>query len=58
MITAAVTASEYQEEESESLQYLIPSLSESERNYFLLRILKGESHIGEYGTAARDASYS
>ncbi|MDJ0733530.1 MAG: hypothetical protein QNJ47_05480 [Nostocaceae cyanobacterium] len=46
LIAAAATASEYQEEESESLEYLIPSLSESEKNDFLLRILKGDSHIG------------
>lgn len=46
VIAAAATASIYQEEESEFLEDLIPSLSEKERNDFLFKVLKGESHVG------------
>ena len=46
LISAAVSASDYQEEEEEQLEDLITELSEQERNDFLIRLLKGESHLG------------
>ncbi|MEA5598217.1 hypothetical protein [Rivularia sp. UHCC 0363] len=45
LIASSVTASEFQQEEGE-LEDLIPKLSERERNDFLVRLLKGESHLG------------
>jgi hypothetical protein len=46
LIAAAATASESHEEEQESLEDLIPNLSEREKNDFLVRLLKGEPHLG------------
>jgi molybdopterin converting factor small subunit len=46
LIAAAATASESQEEEEEYLEDLIPNLSDREKNDFLVRLLKGESHLG------------
>lgn len=43
--TAAIT-SQYQEVKEESLEDVIPSLSEEEKNDFLVRVLKSESHLG------------
>ncbi|NJN11441.1 MAG: hypothetical protein HC836_39735 [Richelia sp. RM2_1_2] len=44
LIWVAASASDFQEEEEE-LEDLIPELSEQERNDFLVRLLKGESHL-------------
>lgn len=46
LIAAAASASESQEQKEESLEDLIPNLSEREKNDFLVRLLKGESHLG------------
>jgi hypothetical protein len=45
LIAVATTASLSQLEEPESLEDLIPLLSEKERNSFLMRVLEGESHL-------------
>lgn len=45
LITAAATASNFAEEESESLEDLIRDLSEREKNDFLIRLFKGETHL-------------
>ncbi len=46
LIATAATTSQYQEVKEESLKDLIPSLSEEERNDFLVRVLKSESYLG------------
>jgi hypothetical protein len=46
LIAGAATASESHKEEEESLEDLIPNLSDREKNDFLIRLLKGESHLG------------
>ena len=46
LISVAASASDFQEEEEERLEDLITELSEQERNDFLIRLLKGESHLG------------
>nr|WP_238360594.1 hypothetical protein [Iningainema tapete] len=46
LIAAAAKNSDFAEEEDEDLEDLIPSLSESERNDFLVRLVRGESHLG------------
>jgi DNA-binding transcriptional ArsR family regulator len=57
LIAGAATASKYQEEESESLEDLIPSLSDEERNDFLARLLKGESQLsGQLAHRLRELS--
>jgi hypothetical protein len=45
LIAGAAKASESQEEEQESLEDLIPKLSDREKNHFLVRLLKGDSHL-------------
>ncbi|AFY34569.1 hypothetical protein [Calothrix sp. PCC 7507] len=45
LMTAAAMASESQEEEEDSLEDLIPNLSDREKNDFLVRLLNGESHL-------------
>jgi hypothetical protein len=57
LIKGAVTASKYQEEESEPLEDLIPNLSNEEKNDFLIRLLKGESHLsGQFACRLRELS--
>ncbi len=46
LIAAGAIASESQQQEEESLEDLIPNLSDREKNDFLVRLLKGESHLG------------
>lgn len=46
LIAAAATASTVEEEETDDLEDLIPSLSEEEKNDFLLKVIRGESHVG------------
>ena len=45
MIWVVASASDFQKEEKEKLEDLIPQLGEQERNDFLIRLLKGESHL-------------
>ncbi len=45
LITAAATASDFAQEEGESLEDLILDLSVREKNDFLIRLLKGETHL-------------
>ncbi|MUG98190.1 hypothetical protein F7734_40135 [Scytonema sp. UIC 10036] len=46
LIAIAATTSQYQELKEESLENLIPSLSEEEKNEFLVRVLKSDSYLG------------
>ena len=45
LITAAATASDFAQEEGEFLEDLILDLSIREKNNFLIRLLKGETHL-------------